>query len=137
MEVAFVIFLSNVMKSIVSTERGSVAARNSVWIEHCHEGDPFAEMGLMHPSAEDQYIELEKLREIERRWHRLRDALLDDEDAQAVFQCQLDGLRASDIMKQHGLRPDVYEIARRRLQRKIERSGQPKSRAARPQVWEL
>lgn len=127
-EVEFVVFLGNVMKSIVSTERRSIAAKNSVWIENCHEGDPFAEMGLVHPSAEDQYIELEKLREIEKRWYRLQDALLDDEQAQAVFQCQLDGLRASAIREQHGLPPNVYEIARRRLQRKIEEAKEIKHR---------
>lgn len=136
-EVNLVVFLSNVMKSIVSTERDSIATKYSVGIDHWYDCDPYVEMGLMHPSAEDQYIEVETLREIEKRWNRLREALRDDREAQAVFQCQLDGLRASAIMEQHDLPPDVYEVARRRLQRKIERSGQPETHVHLPQLWEL
>lgn len=132
-EVNLVVFLSNVMKSIASTERAWVGARNSVGLDNWHDYDPYAEMGLTHPSAEEEYIELEKVSEIEKRWHRLRNALRDDEHARAVFQCQLEGLRASAIMEQHGLPPDVYEVARRRLQRKIERSSQHISRVDLPQ----
>jgi predicted sugar kinase len=125
-EVNLVVFLSNVMKSIVSTERCSLLAKNSVWIDDWHEVDPFAEMGLVHPSAEERYIELEQINEIEKRWRRLREALSNDEEARAVFQCQLEGLKASAIMQQHSFSPDVYGVAKRRLQRKIEQSGRPR-----------
>ncbi|SHN40526.1 hypothetical protein SAMN05192549_1115 [Duganella sacchari] len=119
-DVNFVVFLMNVMKSISSGERSKASARQMIPLDHWQDSDPYNGEGITHLSAEEQCIELEKLVDVERRWLRLRDALIDDIEAQAVFQSQLDGLRASAIMQQLSLTAADYEIARRRLQRKID-----------------
>ena len=119
--VPFPLFFCNVMKSIASTERRS--SKQNIFMSSDDLGsDELARRGILHPSAEEDYISQQERHDLVKKWEKLQEVLEGDAEAIAVFEAQLEGLSAFEIRERHQLSLATYDISRRRLKRKIVRS---------------
>ncbi len=108
----FLTFLSNVMKSIASSQRRSQISflGKTVLLED-------AEASLAVESHETEII---KFIEVEEELVFLRSLFKDDLEASTILEFMLNGASKIKILKETGMSEKRYDSARKRIRRKVE-----------------
>lgn len=117
------VFLANAMRSIAFADRQCGLTRATFLTSQLATEDmdaPFQEFSAVAPSAEEAYIALFEIREVERSLDRLERRLAADRAAFMFLSGRITGRSVKDTLREGSLRRKDYESARKRVKRELD-----------------
>jgi hypothetical protein len=117
------IFLANAMRSIAFADRQCVLTRATFLASQLATDDmedPLQEFSACAPSAEEAYIALFEMREVERSLVRLEKRFAADRAAFLFLAGRISGRSVKETLRDGSLRRKDYESAKKRLKRGLD-----------------
>ena len=117
------VFLTNAMRSIAFADRQCVLTRATFLASQLATEDmedPLQEFSAVAPSAEEAYIALLEMREVERSLDRLERRFAADRAAFLFLAGRISGRSVKETLREGSLRRKDYESAKKRLKRGLD-----------------